>query len=391
MITKEQLLVEKLENIYSMANNAKIEKDFYIAIYEYLDLFYTNQQLNKAQESLIDEENIDCKKYKELYADSLREIDLAFIKVKLYLQKNNINNEDIANKLKDYKNYIDGRKRSSNNILTELYDITTSILYFLICDNTYDHESFVSQFATITSDGTERRIRWTYSPGFFKWQDESNLLDRLKLTKSWYSWQRLDLFYKVYRDYEAMKDSFIKGAGKGLDAMGLALYFGELKAILKKNNGSRIFFLFADDKIHLQRLHQYVREKMIDCKANDLDNNKSRLNKIKLDSKKVRFDNISGVIIIGDQNVRLPLYKDEYDLCKDMFKKKLRLPVSWDIIYDKMTGKNLISGGKKLDAIRKNWQKVNDAMKRVNNRVRKEINTDDNLFSWNNKTVIRNF
>jgi hypothetical protein len=107
--------------------------------------------------------------------------------------------------------------------------------------------------------------------------------------------------------------------------------------------------------------------------------------------RKVEFDDSRGIIKIGQLEIMLPPYKNEYYFCLVMFEHKVKEPVSWDIIYDRMTGNSVNGGGIKPDPIRKNWQKVNDAMKRVNNRIRSKFNNNDKLFSWGEKTVIRNY
>lgn len=118
---------------------------------------------------------------------------------------------------------------------------------------------------------------------------------------------------------------------------------------------------------------------------------KQSLRKINLKSVQISYDDDEPVIKIGKQNVALPPYKNEYYFCQVMFEYKPKESVSWDIIYDRMTEYSTVSGGIKPEPIRENWQKVNDTMKRVNNRVKEIVNTDDNLFSWSEKTVMRNY
>lgn len=112
---------------------------------------------------------------------------------------------------------------------------------------------------------------------------------------------------------------------------------------------------------------------------------------IKLKSQRIEFDDDKATIKIGKQNVALPPYKNEHYFCQAVFEYKSKEPISWDIIFDKMTGHSTISGGKKPEPVRENWQKVNDTMKRINNRIKEVINTDDDLFSWSEKMVIRNY
>ena len=113
--------------------------------------------------------------------------------------------------------------------------------------------------------------------------------------------------------------------------------------------------------------------------------------KIDLQSSEIKYDDDKSLIIIGNKNVSLPPYKHEHYFCQVMFEYKAKEPISWDIIYDRMNGHTTVSGGKKPEPVRENWQKVNDTMKRVNNRIKEVCGTDDMLFSWTEKTVVRNY
>ena len=118
---------------------------------------------------------------------------------------------------------------------------------------------------------------------------------------------------------------------------------------------------------------------------------KNIIPKINLKSSEIKFDDDKSLIRIGEQNISLPPYKHEYYFCQVMFEYTAKEPVSWDIIYDRMNGHATIGAGRKPEIIRENWQQVNDTMKRVNNRIKEVCNTDDALFSWTEKTVIRNY
>jgi len=134
-----------------------------------------------------------------------------------------------------------------------------------------------------------------------------------------------------------------------------------------------------------------VGETEIKIKSAEDENHLQKMGKIKLKSQTIEFNDDEAIIKIGKQNVALPAYKNEHYFCQAVFEYKPKEPISWDIIFDKMTGHSTISGGKKPEPIRKNWQKVNDTMKRVNNRIKEVINTDDDLFSWSEKNVIRSY
>jgi len=118
---------------------------------------------------------------------------------------------------------------------------------------------------------------------------------------------------------------------------------------------------------------------------------KQSLHKISLKSMQIDYDDERPVIKVGERNVALPPYKNEHYFCQAVFEYKSKEPISWDRIFDRMTGYSTVSGGKEPEPIRGNWQKVYDTMKRLNNRIKEVINTDDNLFSWREKMVIRNY
>lgn len=112
---------------------------------------------------------------------------------------------------------------------------------------------------------------------------------------------------------------------------------------------------------------------------------------IGLKNLEIVFDDDKAVLKVGKQNVALPPYKNEHYFCQVVFEHKPKEPISWDIIYDKMTGHSTISGGEKPQPTRENWQKVNDTMKRLNNRIKEVAKINENLFTWSEKMVIRNY
>jgi len=103
-----------------------------------------------------------------------------------------------------------------------------------------------------------------------------------------------------------------------------------------------------------------------------------------LKKNEIDFDKVRSVLLIGNAKCSLPPYKNEYDLCKVMFEHQTNEPVSWDEVYEEMTEKQ-------PDSHQKNTRTVQDAMYALNKRVQRTFNTGDELFSWKNKTIIRNF
>ena len=70
-----------------------------------------------------------------------------------------------------------------------------------------------------------------------------------------------------------------------------------------------------------------------------------------------------------------------------MFKYPASQPVDWTIVYQEITGLEPSFDGKK--AMEKNKRTVQDTMYRVNNRIKEDLDINDNLFVWDEKTVKR--
>jgi|GEM_PF-3217778 hypothetical protein len=114
-------------------------------------------------------------------------------------------------------------------------------------------------------------------------------------------------------------------------------------------------------------------------------NNSDRNPKNELAEKTITFNDESARILIGEIPLQLPPFQNEHCLCRVIFKRKIHEPVDWSLVYKEMTGDiEEIADKKKMRA-------VQDAMYALNNRVKKEANTDDSLFSWEGKSMARNF
>lgn len=110
---------------------------------------------------------------------------------------------------------------------------------------------------------------------------------------------------------------------------------------------------------------------------------------LNLEKGEVVFDEKTSTIEFAGRSCKLPKYKNEHDLAKIMFfNHKINTHVSWDYIYPIMTGITLDTE-RKLD--KKHPKKIKNTLEHLNRRIRNDLNTEDALFSWKNRGVIRNF
>ncbi|MDD4178861.1 MAG: hypothetical protein PHH14_02270 [Candidatus Margulisbacteria bacterium] len=145
----------------------------------------------------------------------------------------------------------------------------------------------------------------------------------------------------------------------------------------------------------LDELYKTYRDKVAKFegifKAEAISNdNKLVSRKISLRTKKVTFNDKTASIEIDDAICKLPPHKNEHYFCRVIFAYKPNRPIDWSIIYEKITGFYRKFFGRPANR-REHWRTVYDAMEAINKRIKNKINTDDNLFSWQEKTVKRNF
>lgn len=114
--------------------------------------------------------------------------------------------------------------------------------------------------------------------------------------------------------------------------------------------------------------------------------NKNNIKEVKLISGKVHFIDEKATIEIQEVKIKLPPNKNEYCLCKVMFNKEVDVPIDWSNVFEEMTGKDFTEGNTET-----NKRCVYDTYLAINSRLKEELNTDQELFTWKGKTITRNY
>jgi hypothetical protein len=107
--------------------------------------------------------------------------------------------------------------------------------------------------------------------------------------------------------------------------------------------------------------------------------------KIELKNTKIKFDDSLPAVAIDGELCLLPPSKNEHDLCCVMFKYKKGKAIDWSEVFEKITGNKVVIGEKK------DMRMIQDTSYAINRRIKKCVNTADDLFSWGRKTITRNF
>lgn len=111
--------------------------------------------------------------------------------------------------------------------------------------------------------------------------------------------------------------------------------------------------------------------------------------KIGLANQTVVFNDDETNIEIGKQKCALPPFKNEHYFCRAMFQYKPQESVDWSAVFEDMAGSK--EEGLSEDKREKARKTTQDTMYALNARIKKVFNTDDNLFTWENRSIKRNF
>ena len=118
---------------------------------------------------------------------------------------------------------------------------------------------------------------------------------------------------------------------------------------------------------------------------------------IRLSEHKIDFNDAEATVIVANRKSWIPQALNEHLLCRVMFDAPVRTAVDWSVIYEKMTGNDPHRKGSKSKSrsaakeIEAHTRMVRDAMHAANTRLQHDLNTKDELFLWENKSVIRQF
>jgi hypothetical protein len=112
---------------------------------------------------------------------------------------------------------------------------------------------------------------------------------------------------------------------------------------------------------------------------------------IKLSAFEIEFNDLEGTISAGNRKSTLPPDLNEHRFCRAMFKKLPHVAVDWSLIFQDMNGLDPIVTDSSNEELKKWARAVRDTMYAVNDRIKKDFNTEDGLFSWNKLSATRNF
>jgi hypothetical protein len=142
--------------------------------------------------------------------------------------------------------------------------------------------------------------------------------------------------------------------------------------------------------VHIHNDHQVKQSIQIPTVNQETEHALARTeSKGSLKDTTITFDDDLTSIVVDGKSCKLPPHKNEHLFCRAAFEYKKGESIDWSVISEKITGKQW--GESADEEAKKDKRTVIDTMYAINKRVAEVFNTEDQLFSWSEKTVTRMF
>jgi len=209
-------------------------------------------------------------------------------------------------------------------------------------------------------------------------------------------YELIGLLYKLDKDLDAIKISQITDEQKledqhiRIDVAEDKARFNKIKKIIDEKNK----FIITKSVTAQQTIKQTPIElkitEMPELKIQGISNQKEveDIAKTNLSGNTISFDDDKAKIVVGNKECQLPAYKNEHYFCRAIWQHPVNEFVDWSIVFENMD-KTLNSGNKKDST--KDKRSIQDTMYNLNKRIKSVIDTDDDLFTWKERSIKRNY
>ncbi len=259
MVFQKSILLEKLQSIHDRALASASRKLLYLAISEYMDVFDKDLSLKPISKSIISLQKEAYQRMTELEQSAIVEMQATFQQIRDYIDNKGITDPAILDNLNKYKAFENNSIQSSDGPIRGRHSFLTYALMKLVESDNGIHKTFANKYGNLSSDG--QMLGWNFSPSFELWNEEVAVMRRIEESKIWFSWNQLVIFYMIFNQKEKIQDQYLK-EGRVLDFWGTSEMFREIEDILAGRKPRAGHHEYDDEtyKMHLQRVHMYVKE-----------------------------------------------------------------------------------------------------------------------------------
>jgi hypothetical protein len=322
---KPELWGKSLESIYQQALDANSVKNSFINLFEYVDYIFQDADLIKLTNIFDKQKSADCLDLERSRRGMLDFSEKIFKRLKILKTED----QDIKKLIQEVFDLKTGKIQVRNDPdgMFSILMTIEEVLWDLVRANNPKESLFkilnVTKFETLPNG--RFALEWEGGAFYKRFSIEKVKVEKLQLTKGWYSWEHLQLFYAAYLEHEqrAQKEFCRKRTFEGLKWRHLGK---EIDAILEGNSSKNIKFKWEDEyRLHLERVHRCLLDKINTYPDASIEESaKKSLPKnfipFAFDNKTTKHAclNINGIIINFKKNTRKHLF-----LKKIISKRKL--------------------------------------------------------------------
>jgi hypothetical protein len=116
MVTSNDLIIERLQDIYDRAVNANNRRDFFIPLFEYITVYDEEPELEKAIKEIVTKGRQETKNQTEYANKTLVEMRKVYKEVKDYIDKEKVTNKAAIDNLDQFTAYEEGKLLSTPEV-----------------------------------------------------------------------------------------------------------------------------------------------------------------------------------------------------------------------------------------------------------------------------------
>lgn len=259
------LVMNKLQAIAERADKYTSAQSLILAIYEFVEVFDANPMLDPLQKSIVAVGTTEKAPIIRLAKEAIKEMRGVCKQVKSYAEEHRLLSSQFTglwDAIQEFEAYDKNQIESTSGPIIGRHYALKEALFFIASSG--DHRKFVSNFASLNSRG--EITCFTFAPSFEAYETSRQELERIQVTRPWYSWERLAHIYLTFKDSEKNAK---RAMAKNLlwSSQALNKRYQAICAVMNGNCSSETLieadFGVDEYKRHVQRIFDYVQEFLI--------------------------------------------------------------------------------------------------------------------------------
>jgi len=182
---------------------------------------------------------------------------MVFKEVKQCVEENKINSAQLIEELKEFESLEIGTMQTTGDEIEFRYENLKTTLYYLLELKQEKYIKFCKKYAHFNKD--IKNIEWIFSPHTEKYLINLPKIGRLKLSATWYVFDKLNEYYRYYLEIENIQKRAVE-ENNFFEIIGLVYLKKDINSILKDENKSLKFIKIEDCKFWFDKLHFFVKD-----------------------------------------------------------------------------------------------------------------------------------